>query len=618
MANIHLKPAESDGGQLRFDVHVCEDSVIGLAQNVAAGGWAPPEGHALALAALRFSAGARAVTPFETNAAVERTIEHATFVDMRSPDVSNGERPRTPLLIETYCRDRWADVGLIPYPYQLQTCRRIINELHGRAILADEVGLGKTVEAGMVLKELMLRGLARKALILCPASLTWQWDLELREKFGIGCVRQRTEYDWERADVLVASLDTAKRSPHADIIREQHYDVLIVDEAHRLKNAKSANWRFVCGIRRNYCLLLTATPVQNDLRELYNLVTLVAPGRLGTYRQFQRRFMLDRRTPRSPRDLRDTLHNCIVRNRRGPDTIEFPERRVHAVPVELSEPERTFYDGVSDYLREEYRRTADMSSVLALITLQREVCSSAPAALGTLKLFHDRRRRPELARLIELGNAVIEQSTKCDALLELITATDEQFIVFTEYRMTQQYIRWRLAQAGIVALPFDGSMSASKKEWTRHLFRHAARVLVCTESGGEGLNFQFCRNVVNYDLPWNPMRLEQRIGRVHRLGQTRPVNIYNMATKNTVEEYILYLLHEKLNMFHAVVGDANALLERMAGDRTFEQFIADIVLTGAGRERTVQQLGELSDRVLNAGAQDGENGHGVTLERVFE
>ncbi len=117
-------------------------------------------------------------------------------------------------------------------------------------MLADEVGLGKTIEAGMILKEYMLRGLVRRALILAPASLTWQWQLELREKFDIPAVRQRTEYDWERCNVIVASLDTAKRPPHCHIVHNIDYDLLIVDEAHRLKNVRTANWRFVSGIGR--------------------------------------------------------------------------------------------------------------------------------------------------------------------------------------------------------------------------------------------------------------------------------------------------------------------------------------------------------------------------------
>src|SRR5690606_25684703 len=141
------------------------------------------------------------------------------------------------LLIEDACRHLWRRAGLVPLSYQLETCRRVIEELHGRAVLADEVGLGKTIEAGMILKEYMLRGLVRRALVLAPATLTWQWQAELREKFDIPVVLQRTEHDWERCAVLVASLDAAKRAPHCDIIQRLDYDLLIVDEAHRLKNA---------------------------------------------------------------------------------------------------------------------------------------------------------------------------------------------------------------------------------------------------------------------------------------------------------------------------------------------------------------------------------------------
>jgi len=549
---------------------VSETALVELARHLQQGKWAPWTWHRLALAALTF-----AVRP-----GLER------------------------LLIEDHCRERWRQVGLVPYPYQLATCRRVIRDMRGRAILADEVGLGKTIEAGMVLKEYMLRGLVRRALILAPASLTWQWYVELKEKFGIAAALQRSEYDWQRCAIVIASLDTAKRPPHCHIIHGLDYDLLIVDEAHKLKNARTANWRFVSGIRRRYCLLLTATPVQNDLRELYNLVTLLRPGPLGTYRQFQNRFMLDKRTPRDVGTLRALLRTCLIRNRRGPGTIEFPPRRVHAHPVELSGPERRFYEAVSRFVREEYARGGLAGSVLPLITLQREVCSSVAAALDSLAALwekaHDPERRERLAQLLAMGQKLGPASAKLARLVELIQSSDEQFIVFTEFRATQRFIRWRLEQAGIAALGFDGSMSASKKEWTRQLFRHGAQVLVSTEAGGEGLNFQFCRHVVNYDLPWNPMRLEQRIGRVHRLGQTREVHIHNLATRDTIEEYILYLLHEKLNMFQAVLGDVDAVMARLAMDRSFEQAIADIVLDSTDRRDLVRRLDQLSEQVQAA------------------
>ncbi len=558
------------------EVLVSDTALEDIARRVQLGHWVAPDRHLLALDALALS----------LRPATER------------------------LLIEEQCRELWRRAGVVPYPYQLQTCRRVIEQMRGRAILADEVGLGKTIEAGMILKEYMLRGLVRRALVLAPASLTWQWQLELREKFGIPAVRQRSRHDWERCSVLVASLDTAKRPPHRDVVHGLDYDLLIVDEAHRLKNSRTANWRFVSAIRRKFCLLLTATPVQNDLRELYNLVTLLLPGALGTYGQFQARFMMDKRTPRHPRLLREELRTCIVRNERGPDTIEFPPRHVHAVPVRLTAAERRFYEGVTRFVRERYGQLGrGGGGALPLITLQRELCSSAPAAMDTLHTMYQKTGHPHvksrLAELLALGNEVVHVSSKCDRLVELIEAADdtEQFIVFTEYRMSQRYIRWRLQQAGISSLGFDGSMSPSGKEWTRQLFLRGVKVLVSTESGGEGLNFQFCRSIVNFDLPWNPMRLEQRIGRVHRLGQRRDVHIYNMATKDTIEEYILQLLHKKLNMFRAVVGDVEAVLSRLKMQRTFEQAIADIVLDSSDRAEMDRRMDELARQVEAARAE---------------
>src|SRR5690606_33836368 len=201
--------------------------------------------------------------------------------------------------------------------------------MNGRAILADEVGLGKTIEAGMIIKEYMLRGLARRVLILVPATLVWQWFAELRDKFGLVATRQRTVYDWERSDVVIASLDTAKRTPHRDVILRQRYDMLVVDEAHRLKDRRSLNWKFVNAIHRHYCLLLTATPVQNSLDELHSLVTLLKPGHLGSSREFQRIFALDARRARDPQQLRAVLSRVMIRHRRGRDTVEFTPRHVH-------------------------------------------------------------------------------------------------------------------------------------------------------------------------------------------------------------------------------------------------------------------------------------------------
>ncbi|GAY75206.1 superfamily II DNA/RNA helicases, SNF2 family [Sporolactobacillus inulinus] len=156
---------------------------------------------------------------------------------------------------------------LKPHPHQVETARIVIEEMHGKAILADEVGLGKTIEAGLIIKEYMIRGLVKKVLILVPASLVLQWVSELNSKFYIPAVPQRKTYVWSQCDVVVSSIDTAKREPHRDIVLDQDYDLIIIDEAHKLKNHKTKNYQFVQSLKKKFCLLLTATPIQNRLSE---------------------------------------------------------------------------------------------------------------------------------------------------------------------------------------------------------------------------------------------------------------------------------------------------------------------------------------------------------------
>ena len=215
-----------------------------------------------------------------------------------------------------------------PLPHQIETARTVLNKLRGRAILADEVGLGKTIEAGLILKEYMLRGLVKSALILVPASLVSQWTKELNEKFAIPAVAQKKPWMWEQCDILVASIDTAKREPHRDIVLKRNYDLLIIDEAHKLKNRRTRNWQFANQLHKKYCLLLTATPVQNDLQELYNLVTLLKPGQLGGQQAFQSQYVVSKRQPKNEALLREEIRKVMIRNERKDSPIDFPKRHV--------------------------------------------------------------------------------------------------------------------------------------------------------------------------------------------------------------------------------------------------------------------------------------------------
>ncbi len=502
----------------------------------------------------------------------------------------------------------WRREGIIPYPHQLETARRAICLLSGQAILADEVGLGKTIEAGLI-KEYLLRGLARKILILVPASLCRQWQDELYQKFEITAVINRSSRAWEGHDIIIASLDTAKRKEHREAILAAPYDLLVVDEAHKLKNERSQNYQFVSQIQKKHFLLLTATPMQNDLKELYNLINLLRPGLLGTYRSFKKRFMKDKRIPQNTQQLRSLLGQVMIRNKRTESNIQFPARHVHSIPLSLKPQEMVLYRALTEFVRQRARffmENMDNRGILSLITLQREVCSSSFAAAMTLaKMAKAATAAQVRERLVELYQLAveIEENTKAEITLELLRKIGEKTLIFTEYLATQRYLITKLQQEGIPTVGFDGSLSRGRKEWAKFLFSREAQVMVCTESGGEGLNLQFCSNLINYDLPWNPMRLEQRIGRIHRLGQTRPVHVFNLCTRQTIEEHVLNLLQEKVDMFQEVIGDLELMLGGLTAEGAMEKRIFQLIVrAGSGREllEGFAQLGQELEAELTA------------------
>lgn len=487
---------------------------------------------------------------------------------------------------------------LTPMPHQIETAKKVLTEMRGRAILADEVGLGKTIEAGLILKEYIIRGLVKKVLILVPASLVLQWVRELNQKFGIPAVAQKKEYMWAQNDIVVASMDTAKRDPHRDIVLGLEYDMLIVDEAHKLKNKKTTNYQFINELRKKYCLLLTATPVQNDLKELYNLITLLKPGQLGGQGNFQANFVVDKRIPKNEDQLQHELSKVMIRNRRSDGNVSFTKRIVRNIPLTLSPEEQALYDGVTDFVKGRYEESGgDISSILSLVTLQREVCSSRDAVFITLvnmfkKTAEDSPLRARIWSLVELIRS-IKANTKAEKVMELVRNINDKVIIFTEYRASQEYLLSYLKEHQISAVPYRGGMNRGKKDWMMDLFRNRAQVLVATEAGGEGINLQFCHNMINFDLPWNPMRVEQRIGRVHRLGQQDDVKIFNLSTRGTIEEYILSLLHEKINMFELVIGELDTILERFEQSHSLEKHLAHMILTSKGDADIRRQMDDL-------------------------
>lgn len=441
--------------------------------------------------------------------------------------------------------------NLQPLKHQLEAAETVIERMNGKAILADEVGLGKTIEAGLILKEYLIRGLVKRALILAPASLINQWIEELNIKFHIPAVAYKKNCPIERYDVLIMSMDTAKKSPHRERIYEQDYDMIIIDEAHKLKNNKTQIYEFVQGLKKKFCLLLTATPIQNDIFELYYLISLLKPGHLGNYDAFQSAFSASKHDLEHDDYLKELVNQVMVRNRREDTGIDWTNRRVQIVPITFTDEEREVYEMLGNL-----QNTGSFS----LITLQKEMCSSKEATALTLTNMLDDHVQPQEIEAIITKLMTLEVNSKAEKTLEIVKQANDKVIIFTEYRATQIYLQWYLHSNGISSVLFNGKFNKSKRDYMKHLFKERAQVLIATEAGGEGINLQFCHHVINYDLPWNPMKLEQRIGRVHRLGQEHDVHIYNLAIENTIEEKILELLHTKIDVFEKVVGDLDAIL----------------------------------------------------------
>ncbi|WP_374718575.1 DEAD/DEAH box helicase [Parageobacillus toebii] len=495
---------------------------------------------------------------------------------------------------------------LTPLPHQLEVARQVVENMNGKAILADEVGLGKTIEAGLILKEYMIRGLVKKVLILVPASLVSQWVKELNEKFFIPAVQQKKSYVWEQCDVVVSSIDTAKKSPHREIIYKQQYDMVIIDEAHKLKNNKTKNYEFVQNLKKKFCLLLTATPIQNRIEEIFNLVSLLKPGHLGNAEYFAKTYGKTR-SLQTNEHLKALINKVMIRNRRVDTGIEWSKRHVKTVLIEFTKEERELYEAVQAL---KYDGSLLFGNQFSLITMLREACSSREALFLTVKNMMDKYEGEvpdSFHKLMEKINAVTTNS-KAEKALQLIQSINDKVIIFTEYRATQLYLQWFLKQHGISSVPFRGGFKRGKKDWMKELFKNHAQVFIATEAGGEGINLQFCRHVINYDLPWNPMRLEQRIGRVHRLGQTSDVYIYNFAVKNTVEEHILTLLYEKIRLFERVVGQLDDILAKM-NFANLEHYLQDALLNSRSegemkiKMENITAMIELADQLAKGGEQ---------------
>ena len=505
--------------------------------------------------------------------------------------------------------------GVEQHPFQINTARQVMRNMRGRALLCDEVGLGKTIEAGLVLKEYALRGLARRVLILTPPSLVSQWRDEMRDKFGIEFLtlddagfHRHGDDAWERCERVIASLHTAKSARNREAVQRVAYDLIIVDEAHHLRNRGSVSWKFANQLKSKYLLLLTATPAQNDLDELFSLITLLSPGQLKSPADFRREFV-ERDDPRRPRNrtkLHELLMDVMVRNSRSQVSINLPPREATTLQVALSPAERSLYEEVTLLVRSSFAHAGDgQARRMALRTLQAEAGSSAQAVRSTLETMRDRPGavQPELLEAALALAARVETSGKAVALVDLLrsrVSASEKVLIFTQYLETQAFVLRVLEQAGVAAARFNGTLSAAEKDAEVAAFAGDRRVLVSTDVGSEGRNLQFCHTIVNYDLPWNPMRIEQRVGRVHRIGQTEPVRIWNLAAPDTLEGHILEVLDSKINMFELVVGEIGEILGNLEEEREFEDIVLDLWAGADSDPAAAAGLAALGERLAGA------------------
>ena len=491
--------------------------------------------------------------------------------------------------------------GIETFWYQVETVRKVLKQFRGRVLLADEVGLGKTVEAGMVLKEYLLRGIIDSVLVLVPASLVGQWREELETKFDISCattqdalLRSDPGRFWNHK-YLIASLALARRSEHAARLIGRSFDLVIVDEAHHLRDRSSQSYKLVDALNKRFLLLLSATPVQNDLTELYNVLTLLKPGIFKTLKEFRAAYMTPGkpRQPANPERLRALMRDAMVRNTRAVVALKLPRRHAVTIRVDGAEGERAAYQELATAART-LAAEGSVGSRLALQHLLGAAGSSPAAAAAAIRRFAD--RHSDAPRWYALAQrwASVANSGKGAALLELLRRNpEEKKLVFVHYRETLAHIANLLAREGLAFARFEGDLSGPDKDAAVAAFRESVPVLLCTESGGEGRNIQFCNTLINFDVPWNPMAIEQRIGRIDRIGQQREVFVFNLVTRDTLEERILQLLDQKISMFELVVGEVGAILGGLEDDGDFAGLMLDAWLhaTEASRNEAFDALG---------------------------
>ena len=534
-------------------------------------------------------------------------------------------------------------------PHQVEAAAFALDSLgRGGCVLADEVGLGKTIEAGIVMAQLLAEGRPR-LLVLTPATLRAQWQAELRDKFDLdtAVVDARSERPgrnvFDQPFPVIASLPFAAARPEA--LAALGWDLVVIDEAHRLRNAYRPGNKTGRALRQALAgrpkLLLTATPLQNELLELLGLLSLLDEEILGPEHAFRARYApgADGALAAPQVDeLRERLEPVVHRTlrRQVKEYVRFTSRRSVVEDFAPTEEEQALYDKVSGYLRRPDAAALDPGRRTLLTLVYRKLLASSSFAIApTLRALAATLRRrlaarsaasgaegaaaaEDLAAFAEEAEAwedvpgqppvrsaleaearelegyaaeaeAIRVNAKGEALVRALGRVfgvaraqgwPEKAVVFTESRRTQDYLARLLADHGFAGRLSLLSGEAGTPEQRQALvaeFRSRTQVLLSTEAGAEGLNLHFCNLVVNYDLPWNPQRIEQRIGRCHRYGQERDVLVLNFLNRRNAADARLYeILAAKLNLFDGVFGASDEILGALESGLDFERRVLDV------------------------------------------
>jgi len=499
-----------------------------------------------------------------------------------------------------------------PYPYQLKVALNVLKEKSSVALLADEVGLGKTIEVGLILKEHIVRGNIHSILIITPKALVHQWKEELSEKFGEEfSTTEEDDFNYE-SNRIITSFN--KLSRNVEKFTGRQWDMVVVDEAHLLINAASKRRQAVSSIDRRYMLLCTATPLCNKLTDIYSIVDLLYPGLLGTEKSFKARYFADRQgricKPEMKGELKKIVSKVMVRTLRKDSGIPFTERYIYSFRITGSREEMLLYDTVLKYMRSiyyPYEKNGDMTPVSRtnyllmkeLITMQQSLSSSPRALIKSLMNRKEKypRESQVIDEIIALASEIGTYS-KVQKLLETLSGIpNEQAIIFTLRLETAYLLCDSLNENYMPAKVYEGRLSGYERQALIDEFRRGKlQYIVATDTAAEGLNLQNATTVVNYDLHWNPMKIEQRIGRVHRRGQNRDVNIFNLVMKDTIDDYVLKVLFEKIDLFKMTIGGIEAILSEMKdADFSIEETIMDIILRCSKKRDIEKELEQLRE-----------------------